>query len=161
LRIQADQVLPELSASQVLAYRLGENEQTIEDEIELEVREAPLRELLLRIPKGYVIARLTAPGLSDYFVRETEAEPDAEVRLVYGQPVSGRQVIQLRLERNKALAEAETLLPARNEGHRRGLHPKLTELREALDRLGRNHEMSDPTRLRRSTARETQRYGVR
>ena len=111
LRIQADQVLSELSVSQMLAYRLGENEQAIEDELELEVREAPLRELILRIPKGYVIARLTAPGLSDYFVREPEGEPDAEVRLVYGQPVTGHQVIQLRLERNKPLAESGWNLP--------------------------------------------------
>ena len=55
-----DQVLPELSASEVVSYRLGENEQSIEAEIELEIREAPLRELLLRVPKGYAIARLTA-----------------------------------------------------------------------------------------------------
>jgi hypothetical protein len=33
------------------------------------------------------------------------------VRLVYGQPVSGRQVIQLRLERNQPLGEANWALP--------------------------------------------------
>src|SRR5204863_5393218 len=53
----------------------------------------------------------TAAGLSDYFVRDLEGEPDSEVRLVYGQPASGRQVIQLRLERNKGLAEATWNLP--------------------------------------------------
>ena len=111
LRIQADQVLPELSVSQVLAYRLGENEQTIDSEIELEIREAPLRELLLHVPKGYAIARLNAPGLSDYFLREPEEQPDAELRLVYGQPQMGRQVIQLRLEKNLALAGPSWTLP--------------------------------------------------
>src|SRR5262249_30866443 len=30
---------------------------------------------------------------------------EAELRLVYGQPVSGRQVVQVRLERNVALSE--------------------------------------------------------
>ena len=67
LRIQADQILPELSVSQVLAYHLGENELAIDGEIELDIREAPLRELLLRVPKGYAIARLTGSGLTDYF----------------------------------------------------------------------------------------------
>jgi hypothetical protein len=131
LRIQADQIQPELSVSQVLAYHLGENEQAIDTEIELDIREAPLRELLLRVPKGYAIARLNASGLSDYFLREsgsagipageslsgnqqgagTDAGAPSELRLVYGQPVSGRQVVQLRLERNAALGQSSWSLP--------------------------------------------------
>ncbi len=111
IRIQADQVLPELSISQALAYRLGENEQTIDSEIELEIREAPLRELLLRIPKSYAIARLNASGLSDYFVHELDDQSESELRLVYGQPISGRQLVELRLERNKALGETTWNLP--------------------------------------------------
>ena len=101
LRIQADQVLPELNVSEILAYRLGENEQTIEADIELEIREAPLRELLLHIPKGYAIAKLNASGLSDYFQHDLEDGGQVEVRLVYGQPISGRQLVQLRLERKR------------------------------------------------------------
>ena len=57
LRISADQILPELTVSQVLAYNLGENELTIDAEFEVDVREAPLRELLLRVPRGYAVAR--------------------------------------------------------------------------------------------------------
>jgi hypothetical protein len=114
LRIQADQILPELSVSQVLAYHLGENELAIDAEIELDIREAPLRELLLRVPKGYAIARLTGSGLTDYFPLESDDEPDSilrPVRLVYGQPVSGRQLIQLRLERNQPLGGTNWALP--------------------------------------------------
>lgn len=111
LRIQADQILPELSVSQVLAYNLGENELAIDSEIELDVREAPLRELILNVPKGYTLARLNAPGLSDYFLREPEDQTNAELRVVYGQPASGRQLIQLRLERNQALGETNWILP--------------------------------------------------
>ena len=109
LRIQADQILPELTVSHVLAFHLGENEQDIDAEIEIDVREAPLRELLLRVPKGYAVAKLNVAGLSDYFLRD--AENDAELRLVYAQPVSGRQVVQVRLERNAALGVASWPLP--------------------------------------------------
>src|SRR6185369_4211727 len=56
LRIQADQILPELTVSQVLAYHLGESELAMDAEIELDIREAPLRDLLLNVPKGYAIA---------------------------------------------------------------------------------------------------------
>src|ERR1022692_1272132 len=114
LRIQADQILPELSVSQGLAYHLGESELAIDGEIELDIREAPLRELLLRVPKGYAIARLTGSGLTDYFPLETDDQPDSilrSVRLIYGQPASGRPLIQLRLERNQALGEATWALP--------------------------------------------------
>ena len=111
LQIQADQILPELSVSEIIVYHHGANELSIEGEIELDVREAPLRELLLYVPKGYALARLTASGMNDYFLREPADQSDAELRVVYGQPVSGRQVIQIRLERNKPLGEATWPLP--------------------------------------------------
>ena len=38
----------------------------------------------------------------------------------------------------RALADVQKLLPVLNEEYRQGLDPKFIELREALDRLGRN-----------------------
>lgn len=111
LRIQADNILPELGVSAVLVHRLGETELAIDGELEIDVREAPLRELLLRVPKGYSLARLAASGLSDHFLTEPEGAPDALLRLVYGTPAIGRQVVQLRLERNQALAGTRWALP--------------------------------------------------
>jgi hypothetical protein len=111
LRVQADQILPEVGVSQVLAYNLGESELAVDAEIELDIREAPLRELLLNIPKGYAVAKLSASGLSDYFTGETPDHGGAELRLVYGQPVIDRQVVQLRLERNQSLGETNWTLP--------------------------------------------------
>jgi hypothetical protein len=111
LRVQADNVLPELSVSQLLAYHLGETDLAIDAEFELDIREAPVREVVLRVPKGFAVARLVAAGLTDYFLREPADEPDAELRLVYGQPISERQVIQLRLERNTPLSQLSWTLP--------------------------------------------------
>lgn len=111
LSIQADQISPEIAASELLTYRLAENDLSIDAEIELDVREAPLRELSLRIPSGYAIARLTAAGLNDYFVSEITNTTQSELRLVYGAPVSGRQLVQVRLEQNKSIAGSEWDLP--------------------------------------------------
>jgi hypothetical protein len=111
LKIQADQILPEVTASELVAYSHGENELGIDVEIELDIREAPLRELLLRVPKNYAVAKLTAADLNDYFLTEPADRSDAELRLVYSHPVSGRQLIQLRLERNQALGQANWTLP--------------------------------------------------
>ncbi len=111
LKIQADQILPEVAVSQLLAYNLGESELAVDAEIELDIRDAPLRELVLNVPRGYAVASINASGMSDYFLREPDGEANAELRLVYGQPVSDRQVIQLRLERNQALGETNWTLP--------------------------------------------------
>jgi len=109
LRISADNVLPEISLSYLLAYHLGENETAIDAELELDIREAPIRELLLTVPKGYALARLAAASMSDYFL--TDQPNDAQLRIVFGQPVSGRHIVQLRLERNAALGAATWVLP--------------------------------------------------
>jgi hypothetical protein len=111
LQIQADQILPELTVSEVLNYHLGQNELAIEGEFELDIREAPLRELNLRVPAGFAIAQLSSAGLSDYFQPESGNQTDVELRLLFGQPVSGRQLIQLRLERNKPLDGTTWTLP--------------------------------------------------
>ena len=111
LRIEAGQIFHELTVSQVLTYHHGENDLAIDAEIELDIREAPLRELLLRVPKGYAVVKVNAPSLNDYFLGKPGDESDAELRLIYGQPVTGRQVIQLRLEHNHALGETNWTLP--------------------------------------------------
>lgn len=109
LTLRADTILPELGVSQVLVYHAGENETWIEAEFDVEVREAPIRELLLRVPQGYALAKVSAQGMSDYVLGSSEDQP--ELRLVYGQPVLGRQLVQLRLERNAALGASAWTLP--------------------------------------------------
>jgi hypothetical protein len=111
LRLQADNILPEVSVSQVTAYHLGESELSIEAELELEVREAPLRELNLELPADYTLARLQASEMTDYFVTVDAAASRSRVRVVYGKPISGRQVLHLRLERNASLGETSWALP--------------------------------------------------
>ncbi len=113
LRIQADQILPELSASELLSYHYGESEIDIDAEIELDIREAPLRELLLRVPRGFAVARLNAPSLSDsdYALSGPADSAQTDLRLTFGQPLTGRQLIQLRLERNQGAGETNWSLP--------------------------------------------------
>jgi hypothetical protein len=111
LRVQADNILPELAISEILAYRLGENELSIDGDFEIEVREAPLRELQLRIPRGYLVAKLEASGMSDYFLTDIPESNDAQLRVVYGAPVVGRQLVQLHLERNSGLGSSNWALP--------------------------------------------------
>jgi hypothetical protein len=111
LRIQADQILPEMAVSELLGYHVGENELALDADLELDIREAPLRELLIRVPKGFSVARLNAAGMNDYFLSDVAGTSGAELRVVYGQPISGRQLVQLRLEHNGSLTETNWTLP--------------------------------------------------
>ena len=69
--------MPEIGVSQVLAYNLGENELSVDAEIELDIREAPLRELLLNIPKGYAVAQTDRVGHERLFHRRNAGRTTA------------------------------------------------------------------------------------
>jgi len=112
LAIQADHILPELSVSELLLYHLGETETAIEAELELDIREAPLREFYLRVPADFAVSRLTAARLSDYFLNPDTEPGSARLRMVFGTPLTGRQVIQLRLEKNLNASSGTWALPA-------------------------------------------------
>ncbi|MFP6892121.1 MAG: hypothetical protein VCA18_00115, partial [Opitutales bacterium] len=104
LRAMADDVLPEVGVSQLLLYHLGENDLSIRVELELDVREAPLREFSLLIPAGFSPAGLQASDLADYFITPVD-EKNARLRLVFSKPVLGRAVAELELESNAGVAQ--------------------------------------------------------
>ena len=103
LTAQVDDIEPEISASALIAYHLGHDQTRIEADLDLEIREAPIREHVLTIPSDYVIAEVNAHRLADFFVGDAEEEGTATLRLEFEQPVFGRQQIRLRLEKNEAL----------------------------------------------------------
>jgi hypothetical protein len=110
LEVLADNILPVLTVSQLLVYQLGFNEITLDAEVDLEIRDAPLREFTVRIPDGYTVAQLSAAALADYFVGPA-ANGQRPLRLVFSQPLEGRHLIQLGLEQNQAVEGDEWSIP--------------------------------------------------
>lgn len=106
LELQADNILPELTVSQVLQYHLGETERRISAELELDIREAPLREFTINVPTGYELLELSANSLAD---RTLE---NGELTLQFSQPLSGRQLINFQLSQNHDSPPASWTLPA-------------------------------------------------
>lgn len=111
LEIQADNILPELAVSQLLVYRLGETEAQIDAELELDIREAPLREFIIDIPDGFTVAQLVVQHLSDYGVTASPDGEAAALRIQFSQPLIGRQVMQLRLTKSHNSPPANWTLP--------------------------------------------------
>ena len=111
LRVQADNILPEVSVSAVLVYQLTETELSIDANLELDIREAPLREVVLRIPKGFGVARLQGSFVGDHVIADAADSTDALLRITYTVPVEGRQILGVGLERNRAATESRWILP--------------------------------------------------
>lgn len=110
-RVVASQILPEVGVSQVLVYELGDTDRVIKADLELDIREAPLREWLLRIPADYAVAAVNGSAVADY-AAETEARGGTRVlKILFNRPVDGRQLVRLRLEKNEPAAAGEWVLP--------------------------------------------------
>jgi LysM repeat protein len=109
--VNADNVLPEYTVDSIIAYHLGDADTYLEAELNLDIREAPLRELNLLVPADWAISVLQAPNLADHFLTPAD-NGRARLRLLFAQPISGRQVVRLKLERNATPAVAVTAAAA-------------------------------------------------
>ena len=99
-QVQADQILPEVSLNQVLIYQQLESDRVIRATVELDIREAPLREWEMRIPDRYAVASLKGAEIADYVVGTAVENGHRDVKVLFKKAVSGRQLVMLRLEKN-------------------------------------------------------------
>ncbi len=100
--IQADQVLPETGVTEVTVYELGETDRSITSNIELDIREAPLREWEMEIPADHAVAAVTGAQVADYAVGGEAKDGMRKLKIIFKQPVIDRQLINVRLEKNEA-----------------------------------------------------------
>jgi hypothetical protein len=110
-RVQATQVQPEVAVSAITTYELAENARVINAALELDVREAPLRDWSLRIPADYTVVAVNGGDVADYVVESESANATRVLRLLFRREVEGRQLIELRLEKNQPAAAGEWSLP--------------------------------------------------
>ena len=101
-RVLASQILPEVGVSAVVTYELGETDRVINADIELDVREAPLRDWSLEIPADYAVVAAQGAGVADYAVESGVADGRRTLKVIFARAVEGRQLVKLRLEKNQA-----------------------------------------------------------
>jgi hypothetical protein len=98
-----DDIVPAFDAEVRLGLELREDDLVADTEVELDIRDAPIRQVTVAVPARFVVASVAGQEVDDHTVREG-APPGAaqEVEVHFRQPVLGRTLIKLRLELGKS-----------------------------------------------------------
>ncbi|MEM7145045.1 MAG: hypothetical protein AAF591_07895 [Verrucomicrobiota bacterium] len=112
--VVADRIQPEINVSQIVLYQLAETDRVINADIELDIREAPVREWDLRMPADYSVVSVSGNSVADYVVGSTIEAGQRNLKVIFGADVAGRQLINLNLEKNEAATAGEWTLPQLN-----------------------------------------------
>jgi hypothetical protein len=100
--VNATQVLPEVGLTEVTVYELAETDRRISADLELDIREAPLREWEMEIPADHAVASVTGAQVADYAVASEIKDGKRTLKILFKQAVSDRQLVSIRLEKNQS-----------------------------------------------------------
>ncbi|MEM8734643.1 MAG: hypothetical protein AAGG44_10500, partial [Planctomycetota bacterium] len=111
LTIMADRIQPEVNIAELVTYSLSESERTIAANLELDIREAPIRDWTFQVPADYSVVAVSGPSIADYVVSSTADGPLRDVKLVFADDIAGRQLVTLMLEKSETVAAGTWALP--------------------------------------------------
>ena len=100
--VNANQVLPEVGLTEVTVYEIAETDRRISADLELDIREAPLREWEMEIPADHAVAAVTGAEVADYAVAGEVRDGKRKLKIIFKQAVGNRQLVSVRLEKNEA-----------------------------------------------------------
>ena len=109
--IRASQVLPEVSLNEVTIHELAETDRRILADLELDIREAPLREWILEVPEDFAVAAVEGAGVADYSLASEVKAGRRDLKILFREALIGRHLVSLRLEKNLAAQAGEWVLP--------------------------------------------------
>ncbi|MEM1084720.1 MAG: hypothetical protein AAGI48_11480 [Verrucomicrobiota bacterium] len=117
--VAADQVLPEVSVSEVTIHEMGETDRRILSDLEFDIREAPLREWTVGIPEDFAVAEVSGASVADYAVSREAKGGARELKILFNSAVAGRQLVSLKLEKNEGAETGDWTLPTLAHGETR------------------------------------------
>jgi len=109
--VAADRIQPEVNVSELLLYQLAETDRVIRADIELDIREAPIREWDFNIPSDYSVVSVTGASVSDYITASEVIDNRRNLKTIFGQDVAGRQLVSLHLEKSTPATAGDWTLP--------------------------------------------------
>lgn len=108
LAVSVDDIVSEYSASERLVLSMQDNDLVFSGSIELDVRDAPVRELAIETSPDWIVANVSGKALSDYDIRDSGGK--RVIHLFFREAVLGATLLDIRLE--KSLADKQTAFEA-------------------------------------------------
>jgi len=111
MTIALSDIVPTFETTQVITALISEEDLTIQGQIDLEVRDAPLRDIVIDVPAGFVVADVAGQMVDEFVPRPVQANQTSRaVDVRFKQPVLGRTVLGFKLELGKSpLGAAQSL----------------------------------------------------
>ena len=113
LHLTLDDIVPALDSEVGLIGSIREGEATVEATVQIEVRDAPVREvkLLTDADAKWTVAAVTGPQVAESDVDIRTVDGGREIVVPFRQPVSDTVVLRLRLEQPFAAERSALMLP--------------------------------------------------
>jgi hypothetical protein len=109
--VTAESIQPEVGVSQITTYGLGETVRTITAAVELDIREAALKDWVVLVPADYSVISASGAAVADYLVEAEVREGMRTLKLLFIKETEGRQLIHLQLEKNQPAGAGTWRLP--------------------------------------------------
>lgn len=109
--ILADRIQPEVNIAELVIYELAETDRTIKADVELDIREAPIREWDFRVPSDYSVVSVTGSSVADYVSATEVTDGRRNLKVIFSEAIAGRQLVTVHLEKNELAAAGEWVLP--------------------------------------------------
>lgn len=104
MKLTADNIVTSLHAEDQLVLALSEYDASLDAKIDLEVRDAPTRDVELEVSKGWTVAAVEGQNVADYDVRDRDGS--RWIKVYFKKAVDNRALLQVRLE--KTLSDGAT-----------------------------------------------------
>ncbi len=104
MTLSLDDIVPSYDASERIAINVQEDDLTVDVAIELDVRDAPIRNVIIEVPSGFSVADVAGKQVKkdDYSVVDVEGDASIqEVHVNFVKPLLGRTVVTMRMEIGK------------------------------------------------------------
>lgn len=98
MALSAEDIVPSLSGEERLTLACEENGVTLEAALDVEIRDAPVRELVVETDPAWVVAHVQGANVSDYDVRDQAGT--REIHIYLQNAILGHTLVTLRLDRS-------------------------------------------------------------
>lgn len=109
MELSAEDIVTALSADEQATVSYEDNAVTLQVAADIEVRDAPTREVVLSTDPAWAVAQVQGAKVADYDVRDLTS--NREIRVYFQEAVMGRVLVNVKLERTLAAGADSFAVP--------------------------------------------------